>query len=312
MDRVQIPERKVKKKSPKRTIEIVASVSGVIPTGNYENYKPMYSAKEIVQCNGNADEIIETRSAEIKAILDGLLKRDYERIRLENIVKNREDIRWRQKGDKFYPSVTSIISAVEPINFDPDLLKQYASRGSLVHKQISHYFTTGVWEEDILQIPDTKLDYMIVTQGSLKLDWRDCNFMGFWEKNNKDFLPYDFVEGQDTTPPSPTDYPVDVELFNDDYLFSGEADMQKLYYQSKVTLPDYKTGAVYTDDRLLKYWKQLSAYARTLGGVEQMMIIPLNPKNKSGFGKPIIETDIDKYFNLFLQDRSAFKKIYGV
>jgi len=280
----QKPKVEKKKKEPNRTIEITASVSGVIPTGNYENYKPLYAVKEIM--------------------------------------KNKQEIRWYPRGNKFYPSVTSIISAIEPINFDPDLLKQYASRGSIVHAQIEHYFKTGSWETDILQIPDTKLDYMIVKEGSLKLNWEDCKFLGFWEKYGKDFVPVDYQFGkvielekgqkpEEVVPPPLKDYTLEVECFNDEFLFAGRMDFP-CKYKSVETLADFKTGAVYTPERLNKFWKQLSAYAKTIGNIKQLMIIPLNPKNKTGFGQPIIETDIDKYFNLFLQDRNAFKKIYGV
>lgn len=278
-----------------RTIEIVASVSAKIPTGQYENFSPFYSAKLITKCNGDMVEVISRETDLIRAVLNKKLDEDYERVRIENIKSTRQDLRFYTRGEKSYPSVTSVQSAINPISFDADKLRQYASRGSIVHAQVDHFFKTGVWETDILKIPQTKTDYLIVTQGSLKLKWTDCSPMGFWEKYGKDF---EVVANEQT-------------LYNDEYMYAGTADLVCLY-QGKKTLADFKTASNYDNDKLEKYWGQTAAYARCLEGVEQLMIIPLNPSNKSGFGAPIIETDINRYFALFLQDRAAFKQIYGI
>jgi hypothetical protein len=50
-------------------------------------------------------------------------------------------------------------------------------------------------------------------------------------------------------------------------------------------------------------------------GGEVGVIVPLNPKNKSGFGAPMVLDDpeeIERYWMEFLSDRKAFKDIYGV
>lgn len=295
-----------KTRSPKRTLEIVASVSAVIPTGNYENFKPMYSVKDIVSVNGNADEVISRRTDELRSILKTKLDDDYEKLRIERIKRQRQDLRFTERGGKTYPHVTSIISAIEPIDYDPEKLKQYASRGSIVHAQIYHFLTTQTWEDNILKIPGTKLDYIVVTQGNLKLKWTDCNFRGFWEKYGSKFAP---IDGEGWAKYA------ERKIFNDEYVFCGSPDLPCLY-DGRVTLADYKTASIYDNEKLDKYWRQLAAYAKTFLNIglkiEQLLIIPLNPSNKSGYGQPIIEKDIDKYFGLFLQDRSAFKTIYGI
>lgn len=281
----------------KKTIEIVASVSAVIPTGNYENFKPMYSIKEISEYDADfelMDTMISNRTDELRAMVNKKLDGDYDRAKIERIKRTRSDIRLYPRGNKDYPSVTSINSAIEPIDFDPDKLKQYASRGTIVHKQIEHWFKTKVWEEDILKIPETKQHYMIVTQGSLDLKWTDCSFMGFWDKHGKDF----------------TEIQNEQVVYNDEHQYAGTADLPCMYKGIK-TISDFKTGAVYDAQKLSKYWRQLSAYAKCLGA-EQMMVIPLNPKNKCGFGAPIVSDKIDYYFNLFLQDRESFRDIYGI
>ena len=63
----------------------------------------------------------------------------------------------------------------------------------------------------------------------------------------------------------------------------------------------------------VKNFMQMSAYAKACGKkIEQMMIIPLNDKTEQGFSKPIVSSDIDKYFELFLYKRKDFKKVYGI
>lgn len=294
-------KKKIKKSN--RTIELTASVSAVIPTGNYENFKPLYSVKEIFTANNKkVDEVISKRTDELRSLLNSKLQDDYDKMRIERIKLQRVDIRFYQRGDRQYPSVTSIISAVEPINFDPVKLKQYGSRGSLVHKQIGHFFQTGgTWENNVLKIMGTKLDYLVVTQGDLKLKWDDCNFPAFWQKFGKDFAPVSESFKLDN----------EITLFNDEYLYAGTLDLRCKYLDKK-TLADFKTASDYDNDKLDRYFRQLAAYAVMEKDVEQMMIIPLNPSNKTGFGAPIIETDIQGYFQKFLQDRAAFKEIYGI
>lgn len=282
----------------KRTIEIVASVSAVIPVGNYENFKPLYSVKEIVEVNGDADSLISARTDELRALLKTKLDADYDMLRLEQLKRQREDINFYEIDGEPYVSVTSVISAIEPINYDPIKLAQYASRGSIKHAQIDHFFKTGTWENDVLKIPGTKLDYLTVTQGSLKLKWTDCNFMGFWDKYGKDFLCHKHEQ----------------VVYNHEYKYAGTLDLLA-EYKGKLTICDYKTASNYDKGKLDKYFRQLAAYAKCvqdLFEVEQLMVIPLNPSNKTGYGQPIIETDIDRYFTAFLQDRQAFKKLYQI
>jgi len=306
---------------PKKIVEITASVSAVIPTGNYENFKPMYSIKESMSINGNGDDVISKRTDELRALLKAKLDDDYEYLRIERIKQQRKDIKFRERNGKVYPRVTSIMNAISPIDFDPDKLKQYGSRGAIVHKQINHFFSTGKWETDILQIPETKLDYMIVTQGSLKLNWEDCKFMDFWDKHGKDFTPFDMKKKRKSKKKqeepeleliNPTDFESEVVLFNDEYMFSGSLDLPA-NYKGVPSIVDFKTSSNYDNKKIEQFFKQLSAYAKTYSPkVKQLVLVPLNPSNKSGYGTPIVEKNIDKYFNLFLQDRVAFKEVYGI
>lgn len=292
----------------KRQIEITAAVSAVIPTGTYENLKPLYSVKETIEVDElpnelglrvDIDAMISKRTDELRAMVNSKLDSDYQEQKIMRIKAQRKDMRFYERGGKQYPSVTSIISAIEPIDYDPMLLQQYAARGNIVHKQIAHYFKTGTFEKDISKVPGTKLDYLILSQGSLKLSWEDCNFLGWWEDNSKDIKL-----GTNASDDS------EVTVFNDEHLFAGTADLICLYKDKKAVI-DFKTASNYDAEKLDKYWRQVAAYCRTVGA-EVMIVAPLNPKNKCGYGKTLVEDSVEKYFNLFLQDRAAFKQVYGV
>ena len=284
-----------------KEVEITASVSAVIPTGNYENLKPLYSVKQVIEIEeGDKDACIPRIMEEMRAFVQSKLDQDYEAQKILRIKNTRKDLRFYERAGKQYPSVTSVISAIEPINYDPLLLMQYGARGSIVHAQAAHFFKTGTWEADPLKVPGTKLDYMVVTQGSLKLSWDDCNFMGWWEDNAKDIKLGAGGADKDS----------EVTVYNDEYMFAGTADLI-CTYKGKKAVVDFKTASNYDAEKVDKYWRQVAAYATTVGA-EVMLIAPLNPKNKSGYGKTLVEEDVKKYFNAFLQDRAAFKQIYGV
>jgi hypothetical protein len=228
------------------------------------------------------------------------------------MAKNREFIPV-PKGTKFYPryesqypSVTSIISAINPIEFPEEKLKQYAARGSIRDAQIEHFFHTGNWQDDVLKIPQTEEamfemcnNLNTLENGSLHLDLQACNFLGFWEKYGKNFTPWEGYQYNGAI------------VFNDRFRYAGRPDHPCLY-QGEPAIVDYKTSSYYPRSKVIRFFKQTAGYARAgFDGVKKLVIVPLNPKNKYGFGEPIIETNIEKYFNYFLDDRYMFKEIFG-
>jgi hypothetical protein len=54
-----------------------------------------------------------------------------------------------------------------------------------------------------------------------------------------------------------------------------------------------------------KYFMQLAAYSKCLDDIDAIIII--NP-----YAEPIIETNIDKYFGMFLIERGVYKERFGV
>lgn len=217
------------------------------------------------------------------------------------------DARVIERAGIKYPSVTTILSAIYPISFPEYKLRQYAARGSIVHAQIRHFLHTGKWETDLMKIPRTEAemlrmcsDLRIVSQGSLRLSWRDCNFLGFLDKYGKDFKPWEGGVGDEL-------------CFNDQFGYVGTRDWRCLY-KDEPAVADFKTSSHYSEDKVRKFKKQTSAYAKcdVNGVIKQTIIIPLNPGNKCGFSKPIIERDVDTYFKYFVKDRQIFREVYGL
>jgi len=206
-----------------------------------------------------------------------------------------------------YPSVTTVLSGVDPINFPEIKLRQYAARGSIWHAQIRHFLRTGIWETDLLKIPRNEderqrmlLDIHTLQQGNLRLRLSDCNFLGFWETYGKDFKPWKGGVGDEI-------------FFNDQYVYTGSPDWPCLY-KDEPAIVDFKGCVNYPAAKVRKFKKQTSAYAKCEadGVIKHLIIVPLNARSKKGFTAPIVEHDIDNYFNLFVEDRLAFSAIFGI
>ena len=268
--------------------EIVVSLSGVIPLADYENLRPFYSIKETYDIDINLKE----KTERLRQFVGERLDADYAEIMARRVQKMRTDIRLIKAGNEHFPSVTSIINW-QGIDYDPIKLQQYASRGTINHAIMREYLKTGIWKT-AEEIPEILSDLMCVQQGELHLDYKECNPQGFIEKFGKDFT-FDIIEKQ---------------IINEKYKYGGTPDFVGTY-KGKKCVGDWKTSMTIKETGA---FKQMSAYANGdgLDGIEQLVICPLNPKNKCGYGSPMITEEIEKYFSLFLQDRINFKKVYGL
>lgn len=214
-------------------------------------------------------------------------------MKYKKIVKGKKPFTGRvyrtQEGS--YISVTSIINP-EGIPFPEELLVQYASRGTIVHKQVEHFLRhyqyvcpTKLCKQDLIDN---------VLEGTLNLHWEDCDFRGFLNEYGNDI---EFIK-------------VEQRLKNDKHKYAGTADGIVLY-KGDLAIVDWKTSSKYTGKKMIDYWKQQAAYAKCIKeNVKKMIILPLNPKSKKGYDAPIVETDINHYFNLFLEDLEFVKNNY--
>jgi hypothetical protein len=263
--------------------EITASLSGVISNGPYENLRPGFSMT-VEPINGESPEKIFNNCMEY---LHTLMALEDNRAKTELTEKQYTNIRFREKDGIKYPSVTSILFWNAEWQVSPDHLQQLASRGIVVESLIFEYIKTGEWKD-----PTTMLwiaeDVAILKSGSSHLSWDDCSHQAFM-KEYGDKLKNVSFHG---------------EVFNDEYLYSGEYDIVG-EFDGKKSLIDIKCGGY--------DFRQLAAYARCLEGIEQLVIFAVGPTdNKCGYKKPIICTTIQSEFEEFLKARAKFRKQFGV
>jgi len=293
----------------KRTIEISASFTGTIPTGNYENEKPFYSVKEIMELEEKENEIVEdefiaNRQKELHQICYDQFKHQAEICKLERIAEEYKQIRLYDVAEGIkYPSVTSIIGWDSDFHMSEDELAQYASRGTVIHKQVEIFLKTGEWKAP-KDIPEIYPDVVIVKKGNLGLSLNDIDFVGFYES-----YPFKVIE-------------LEKVAINHDKQYAGRLDIKCVIESSNKgqwekiegvkfdvpTILDVKTGTI----EETRCFKQQTAYWHCEPDVEQVGLIHLNKKTKQGYSKPYIETDKEKYWHLFLKDREIFKQRFGI
>lgn len=283
------------KKPQVQTVEIVASYSGKIATGRFENCAPFFSLKET--WTGPLDDAtISHRQKQLSVLCTEKFEECERRELIAKIQEDRKDIRFYPIGTEVYPSVTSIINwdndfEEKTNHISPEEMRQYAARGTIIHKQVSIFLETGEWKEP-KDIPELYLYRIILKKGSLQLGLEGYDFRGFYEK-----YPFKKIA-------------TDQVVSNSEHKYAGTYDI-KGTLDGVVTLFDVKTGSGINKANA---FQQLTAYARCKGNedVKQLMIIPLNNTTKQGFSAPAVEVGTDKYWNAFLENRKNFAERYGV
>jgi len=291
----------------KRQIEICASFTGTIPTGNFENSKPFYSVKEIIDVGEDAlfdDNNIIGRQEQLHKICYDQFKQQAEVSYQERIAKQYKDIRWYDGANGLkYPSVTSITSLDKDFKVPPDELVQYSARGTCIHKQVELFLKTGEWTE-IKDIAEVSTEYVTVCNGSLGLALDDTDFRSFYKA-----YPFKVLEVEKT-------------VINDHYRYGGRLDIlcviesenkgkwEKIdgVKYDEPTILDIKTGA--TLDKVSGLTQQ-AAYS-VVDAIKQIGLIHLNKDVKQGFSAPTITTNIPRYWDLFYKKLQVFNGRYGI
>jgi hypothetical protein len=271
----------------RKEVEISASYTGKISTGKWENLSPFFSIKETWQ--NVTDEDIQNRQKVLHDMCESKFNEVDQQATVAKILQERQDLRFYDYKGLKLPSVTSIIGWDEDMYVTPNQLIQYAARGTAIHKQCEIFLKTGQWLE-VKDIPEVYAEYVIVTKGDMNLKFDDVNFRAFYSAHKFDVVQLEQV------------------VYNLDYRYAGRTDIVGTF-EGKKSLLDIKTGTTINRE---KAFKQMSAYAKSLEGIEQIVVIHLNNGTKQGFSKPIVSDEIEKYFQLFLRDRESFKQRFGV
>lgn len=276
-------------------IKVSTAFTGVIATGSYENARPSYAVEAEFDVpeeyqNGKLPEFIALKQQELQGVCFNNFKQDEQRQIIDRIQKERADMRFYGE----YPSVTSIIGWDADMFVSPVELQQYASQGNLYDLQAKNYIKTGEW------LPAEKIegswaDLVILKQGSLKLSANGWDFPAFLKK-----YPIEKME-------------VGKPVISKAHKFAGTPDIRVCYFEGKKYLADVKR----TPDKV-KHFKQCAAYviAEEENGekpYDGLMLIPANgEKTQQGFSKPVCTFEIAQYKDMFLKDREAFLKRFGI
>ena len=265
--------------------ELHAGLSGVLPLASFENLRPSFDITVEIQ----EDEDFDAVMTRMKDFLRTQFDMEANRCRVDLIEKQYSNIRFREKDGKKYPSVTSITDWDKDWRITDDELRQYAARGTIVHRLIEEYIKSkGVWPE-LDMFPELKEDLIVLATGSLNLTWKSCSHIKFFEQFEKDF------EFQGT----------EREVYNSEHLYSGRYDARGLY-KGKASLIDFKTGSSFSH-------QQTAAYAVCEKDIEQLVICPVGvTDNKCGYKKPSVTEDIKGNFRQFLKARTKFRLRFGV
>lgn len=200
----------------KKVVEICYSNSMKINRANYEQEAPFYSAKTIIEENGQVvDEAAEY--GRLRGIIDPLLEAQYRASKAEMA-----GVRIRLKDGKKYPSVTSILS---PDGLPTQIDKDYGVRGNEIHRLINLFITEGKW-----YTPSEPL---------AKLTYEQIPYQEFFTK---------FKDRINLTKSS-----LNIEVFHDKHLYSGEIDAMG-FVDDLLCLIDFKTGS-WDWTQLVAYYK---------------------------------------------------------
>lgn len=274
----------------KHKIKVSSGFQGVIPTGSFQNSRPSFNAEVEFEVD-TKEEVslaVETMQEELYQICREKFNNVAEQEKIVKIKNDRKDFRFYQSPVGELPSVTSILNYDSDFLIPDDELKQYGSQGSIIHAQVADYITTGVWHKP-QEIEGTTADLFILKSGSLSLSLDGWDFQSFLKKHPIENLSNGTV------------------VINEHERYAGLPDGFGLV-GGVLTIFDIKRTPEKT-----KNFMQMAAYAKASGkDIKQMMIIPLNDKTEQGFSKPIISTDINKYYELFQFKRKEFRKIYGI
>lgn len=281
-------------------IKVASSFTGVISRGMFENSRPGFNAEIEYEFKPLTDfkeylESIDRQQKLLHKICYENFKACEDQAVAERITRERQDIRFYVgKDGKRVPSVTSIINFDADMFCAPEALAQYASQSNLCHAQVEEFIHSGEWKEakDIL---GSWSDIVIVTKGNLNLETSGWSFPDFLKK-------YPILNMKNSK-----------AGFNDEHKYAGTPDFEGIPDFEGAEKVDTIFDVKRTPDKV-KNFKQMAGYAKMGGNehIKQMVIVPLNNKTKQGFSQPIIETRIDQYFEMFLKDREAFKKRFGI
>jgi hypothetical protein len=288
--------------------EINVSKSGVIPNASYSNLKPAYSITVELENGENEEEAI----MKCKAIVNRHFELDEYSARVDLIQKQFKTLRFypTPEGVK-YPSATSVLYYDKDFFKSKGELLQYGSMGTIIHTVF--WFALKSYQSDIAkgkkdikiiwkdptEFPELEKHVGIVKEGSLQLKWENYSYQIF---------------GNIFIPKIKKVYAIEKTVLNPEIRVGGTldlvADLELTKGNVKLSIVDLKTGTYDFMQHAFygKTWEKINNKK-----IEQMVTFPLGKTdNKQGYKSPIVETDINKYWDMMLVKREEFRDTFEI
>lgn len=277
-----------------KEITISDEIGGVFSVGEFENERHKVSMS--MTFPGSVD--IPEKQRQLYGLLSQMLSEREKKSHQKFIEKTYSFIRWYDIDGQKYPSVTSVLNAINPMKFhvDSEKLKGYAARGNVGDLVLQEFIKTKKWLEPH-KIPEAHRWLQIME--THQIDYAG-DIQGFCEKYQVNFLG-----GHET-------------VVSNKYKYAGQLDATcKMMGSDIFTVADLKMADP-DKKAVTRYLKQCAAYLMALaemgkcGLPAQIAIFPVHGGTKQGFSKPVVTDNIESYFKMFLSDREAFKEMFGV
>lgn len=275
-------------------IKVSAGFSGAISVGSYENQRPSFFAEvEYDVVDGeDVEEFIRADQKKLHDIAYKNFKMVAEKSKLEKIKADFKNFRFYKVGeDREFVSVTSILGVNFVAHVDEDAMKVAISKGNISDARAKHYIDTGTWE-DPTNLDGVGYDLVVLKEhGEVFDEW---DFPTFLKK-------YPLL-----------DLKVGKIFINEEHEYAGTSDAECMYPLDGTGEPVHTLIDFKRTPQKISHFPQTAAYSKCDPKFKQMMLISANPDNKQNYSKPIITSQIDKYFEVFLHKRKEFRKFYGI
>jgi len=294
-----------------KDIHIGVQLGAVVSSGPYENLKPHFdfqvTYKDVAEFPGKQfeDDLSKAEDAQ-KVAYERLFKQvEYveRQAHQKAVEKFHKSIRWytdEKTGDR-WPSVTSVIDFANPIDWfvSKERLRGLAARGQVVDIVLQEFIKTQIADKDGIghwtsadEIPECHRHITIMRDMDYQIEG---NLPAFVDK-----FDVKFVSGHET-------------VINRKDKYGGQPDAYATFGDDKaVVLIDLKSFNPDSNGRT-RTLKQTAAYAMaSKTKPDKIGIMPIHGKNQQGYSKPIIESDIAKYYKMFLADRKVFTETFGI
>lgn len=251
-----------------------------INTGNYENENPMASITvEFEQSQLPKDTVLsefcDSQFEYMVSRVNALLKAEEEKIK--NPKSPLSHHRVTVINGVSYPHVTSIITPITPLIPDID---KHGEVGTYLDQAFKSYIEEGVFALPQNDLSDKWLD--MLKECVLKMGKRMDAIKDKIELKNHS-----------------------IKIVNNEHVYCGEMDAEGKY-EGEAAIFDCKKTKTLDKNMVEKYFMQISAYAKAYSKDVKCLVI-LSP-----YKDPVVTRETDKYFDMFLAKRAAYKEIYGI